>query len=82
MRFGGPAVAHQDIGLAQLRRQVIVARPDLGVLDQRALWIVAFFGDAPQVQVGRVDVAVTGDQVFEVTLGLVPGLGLQADERQ
>ncbi|MNQ86039.1 hypothetical protein D3C85_1012230 [compost metagenome] len=30
----------------------------------------------------RVDVAFPGDQVFKITLGLVPGLGFQADQRQ
>jgi hypothetical protein len=80
--FGGLAVVHQDIGLTQLRRQVVVARADLGVFDQGALRVVALFGDAAEVQVRRVDVAFPGDQVFQVALGLVPGLGFQADQRQ
>ncbi|MNN51433.1 hypothetical protein D3C81_1660690 [compost metagenome] len=44
--------------------------------------VVALFGDASQVQVRGVDVAVPGNQVFQVTLGFFPGLGFQANEGQ
>ncbi len=80
--FGGLAIAHQNIGLTQLRRQVIVARPDLGILDQCALRVVTLFSDAPQVQVCRVDMAFPSDQIFQITFGLVPRLGFQADQGQ
>ncbi|VVO44446.1 hypothetical protein PS710_06423 [Pseudomonas fluorescens] len=80
--FGGPAVIDQDIGLAQLCRQIIVTRPDLGVLDQCPLGVVAFFRDTAEVQVSRIDMAVPGDQVFQITLGLVPGLGFQTHQCQ
>ena len=80
--FGGLAVVDQNVGLAQLRRQIVIAGADLGVLDQCALWVVALFSYTTEVQVRRIDVAFPGDQVFQITLGLVPGLGFQAHQRQ
>ncbi|MNZ93349.1 hypothetical protein D3C78_1124110 [compost metagenome] len=78
--FGGTPVVHQDVGLAQLGRQVIGTRGNLAIFDQGTLGVVALFGDTPQIQVRGVDVAVPGNQVFQVTLGFFPGLGFQANE--
>ncbi|MNN05455.1 hypothetical protein D3C81_1182150 [compost metagenome] len=65
-----------------MRGQVIVTRADLSVLIQGGLLLVAFFVDAAQVQVRRVDVAVTFDQLLQITGRFIPVLGFQADQRQ
>ena len=72
----------QDVGLAQLRREEVIARADLGVLVEGTRGVLLFLGEAAEVEVGGVDVAVALDQFFQVDPGFVPGLGFQADQRQ
>ena len=72
----------QDVGLAQLRREEVIARTNLGVLVEGTRGVLLFLGEASEVEVGGVDVAVALDQFFQVDPGFVPGLGFQADQRQ
>ena len=80
--FATATMTDQDVRLAQLCGQVFVARADQRVLGQCALGIIAFFGDAAQVQMRRVDMAVALDQLLQITFGFVPGLAFQADQCQ
>src|SRR5690606_34922642 len=80
--FGGAIAVEQDLGLAQLGRQVVVAGTDQAVFDQRALLIAALLVEAAQVEMGGIDVGIARHQFFQVDGGLIPGLGLQGDQRQ
>ncbi|MNP07007.1 hypothetical protein D3C76_990140 [compost metagenome] len=75
-------VGDEDVGLAQLRRQVVGAGADQRVFAQGARRILALFLDAAQVEVRGVDVAVALDQFAQVALGFVPVLVFQADQGQ
>ncbi|MCY1411064.1 hypothetical protein D9M71_264460 [compost metagenome] len=78
----GTAAVQEDVHLAHLRWQVVVAGADLGVFDQRAFLVAAIFVDVAKVEVGGVEVAAAVHQFFQIDLGFVPGFALQADQRQ
>ncbi|PAV93527.1 hypothetical protein WR25_26394 [Diploscapter pachys] len=63
--FGVTSVGNEDIGLSQLRRQVVWAGPDQGVLAQGGGGLAAFFADAAEVEVGGVDIGVPFDKLLQ-----------------
>jgi hypothetical protein len=67
------ALPGQQLGDAQLRRQVLLARRHLGVAAQRDVELLALLGDLAEIEAHRVRLGeVAAEQLAEVRLRRIP----------